>query len=144
MIKEIIKIESSSIYDDEVELSWYDMQKPHLSAVSKGGVTFLYKNSLGHLHANDVLICADGYAIRVSLSTDNLLEFVCRDCVEFAKIAYQIGNRHQPVKIEKEKITTLDDAALADIVEFYKNSKNVQLTKTQGYFTANAKAHHSH
>ena len=39
-----------------------------------------------------------------------LLEF--KDALNFAKVAYEVGNRHQPVMIEDLKIVVLDDISL--------------------------------
>ena len=43
-IKKVIEIRKNiDFYSDEVELSWFDMQKPNLTAVSKEGVNFVVK-----------------------------------------------------------------------------------------------------
>lgn len=144
MIKKVVKISSFQEYDDEVELSWYDMRKPNLSAVSKKGINFITKCAFKHLHLDDVLLCEDGYKICVKVAKDNMFAFVCDDPLEFARIAYEIGNRHQPISIEKGKITVLDDVAIADIVQLYTNSTIVEVHKIQGYFKPNAKANHTH
>lgn len=141
MIKKIKEVKSGVSFDDEVELNWSDLQKPNMSGKTKKGVEFLFKSST-HLHANDVLECEDGYKICVKFQKNTLWEFYCDDSLEFAKLAYQIGNRHQPIMIEKGKITTLDDISLNDII----NQKNalIRVEKTEGIFKPNEKEHHSH
>ncbi len=144
MIKKVVEISKEIEANDEVELSWFDMQKPNLTAVSKSGVNFVVKAKFTHLHENDVLKCEDGYTIQVKRSADEIFILEFSDALVFAKTAYEIGNRHQPVMIEEFKITVLDDISLGDIIqECYKND-DINVEKTKGYFKPNGKAHHSH
>ena len=144
MIKKIINITKDIDFDDEVELSWFDMQKPNLSAVSKNGVEFIIKVKFTHLHENDILVDEEGHAIKVKRSDDEVYELIFKDALNFAKIAYEIGNRHQPVSIEDYKITVLDDISLDDIIKTCTNDENIVVVKTKKYFKPNGKAHHSH
>lgn len=144
MIKKIVDIKRNTDCDDEVELSWFDMQKPNLTAVSKSGVNFVMKVKFTHLHENDILVSEDGYAIRVNRSEDEIFVLGFSDPLNFAKVAYEIGNRHQPVMIEKYKITVLDDISLQDIIKDCYKNEAIKVEKTQGYFKPNGKAHHSH
>lgn len=144
MIKKIVDIKRNIDFDDEVELSWFDMQKPNLTAVSKNEVDFIIKVKFTHLHENDILVDENGYAIKVSRSEDEIFELKFEDALTFAKYAYEIGNRHQPVQIEDFKITVLDDISLQDIIkDAYKNNF-LKVEKKTGYFKPNGKAHHSH
>lgn len=144
MIKKVINIKKDIEYSDIVELSWFDMQKPNLSAVSKEGVEFIIKVKFTHLHENDILECEDGHLIKVSRCKDEIYVLGFSNALEFAKIAYEIGNRHQPVCIEEYKITVLDDISLSDIVKICEENQNISVQKTKGYFKPNGKAHHSH
>ncbi len=144
MIKKIINITKEIDADDEVELSWFDMQKPNLSAVSKEGVEFMIKVKFTHLHENDILVDEDGHTIKVKRSDDKVYELIFTDALNFAKIAYEIGNRHQPVCIEDFKITILDDISLDDIIKTCNDNENIVVVKTKKYFKPNGKAHHSH
>ena len=144
MIKKVIEIKKDIKANDEVELSWFDMQKPNLTAVTKEGINFIVKAKFTHLHENDILVDEDGYAIKVKRSEDNIYIFEFTDALNFAKVAYEIGNRHQPVMIENMKIVVLDDISLADIIEAAYKNDDIKITKTTGYFKANGKAHHSH
>lgn len=144
MIKKVITITKDIDSDDSVELSWFDMQKPNLSAVSNKGVEFMIKVKFTHLHENDILVSEDGYAIKVQRSDDEVYELIFKDPLDFAKVAYEIGNRHQPVCIEEYKITVLDDISLADIIQMCKDNKNIVVEKIKKYFKPNGKAHHSH
>ena len=65
VIKKVIEIKKDIETSDEVELSWFDMQKPNLTAVSKKGINLVVKAKFTHLHENDVLVCEDGYTIKV-------------------------------------------------------------------------------
>jgi len=144
MIKKVIKIEPKSQADDSVNLSWFDMQKPNLSAVSKEEVSFMMKVKFTHLHENDVLVCDDGHRIQVKRSEDEIYECEFSEHISFATTAYEIGNRHQPICIQDYKITILDDISLADIIKDLGKDESVTVTKTRGYFKPNGKAHHSH
>jgi len=144
VIKKIIEIKKNIESTDEVELSWFDMQKPNLTAVTKDGVNFVLKVKFTHLHENDVLVAEDGYAIRVLRSLDEVFILEFSDVLTFAKTAYEIGNRHQPLMMEEFKIMVLDDISLHDIIKECERNENINVEKTKGYFKPNGKAHHSH
>ena len=144
MIKKVIDIEHNTKANDSVALSWFDMQKPNLSAVSEAEVSFIMKVKFTHLHETDVLVCEDGHRIQVKKSKDEIYVFEFKKHIEFARAAYEIGNRHQLIFIGDYKITFLDDLSLADIVLQLKGQEDVSVMKTQGYFRPNGKAHHAH
>jgi len=144
LIQKIITITKDIESNDSVELSWFDMQKPNLSAVSKNGIEFMIKVKFTHLHENDILVDEDGHSIKVQRADDEVYELRFTESLDFAKIAYEIGNRHQPVCIEEYKITVLDDISLDDIIQMCKENKNIVVEKVKKYFKPNGKAHHSH
>jgi urease accessory protein len=144
MIKKVIKIEKNIEANDKVELGWFDMQKPNLTAVSEKGVEFIIIVKFGHLHISDILECEDGYTIEVKKAQDRLYELSFKDSLTFAKTAYEIGNRHQPINIEENKITILDDISIDDIIKTSKANENIDVKEIEGYFQPNGKAHHSH
>ena len=144
VIKKIIEIKKDIDSNDEVALSWFDMQKPNLTAVSKKGINLVVKAKFTHLHENDILLCEDGYAIKVKRSEDEVFILKFNDALTFAKIAYEIGNRHQPLMIEEFKIIVLDDISLSDIIKNCYTNEAIKVEKTKAYFKPNGKAHHSH
>jgi urease accessory protein len=144
VISKVIDIKKDLECTDRVELSWFDMQKPNLSAVSLEGVEFMIKVKFTHLHENDILECEDGHLIKVVRSEDEVYVLEFSTPLSFAKIAYEIGNRHQPVSIQEYKITVLDDISLSDIIKMCEDDENIEVKKTKGYFKPNGKAHHSH
>lgn len=144
MIEKVIKITNNTEASDSVELNWFDMQKPNLSAITRKEKSFIMKVKFTHLHENDVLVCEDGYKIKVLKSEDEIYILEFSDHMTFAKSAYEIGNRHQPVCLDDFKITVLDDISLSDIISNLQEDKSVQITKTKGYFRPNGKAHHKH
>jgi urease accessory protein len=144
VIKKVIEIKKNIDCSDEVELSWFDMQKPNLTAVSKKGVNLIVKAKFTHLHENDILVCEDGYSIKVLRSEDEVFVLEFTDALSFAKVAYEIGNRHQPVMIEEFKIIVLDDISLSDIIKDSYANEKIKVDKIKGYFKPNGKAHHSH
>ncbi len=144
VIKKVIEIKKDIDSNDEVELSWFDMQKPNLTAVSKKNVNIVVKAKFTHLHENDILVCEDGYAIKVSRSEDEVFNLEFNDALAFAKIAYEIGNRHQPLMIEEFKIIVLDDISISDIIKDCYANETIKVEKIKAYFKPNGKAHHSH
>ncbi len=144
VIKKVIEIKKDIEASDEVELSWFDMQKPNLTAVSKKNVNIVVKAKFTHLHENDILVCEDGYAIKVSRSEDEVFNLEFNDALAFAKIAYEIGNRHQPLMIEEFKIIVLDDISISDIIKDCYANETIKVEKIKAYFKPNGKAHHSH
>ena len=144
VIKKVIETKRDIESNDEVELSWFDMQKPNLTAVTKKGVNLVVKAKFTHLHENDILVCEDGMGIKVSRSVDEIFVLEFSDALTFAKTAYEIGNRHQPVMIEEFKIIVLDDISLSDIIKDCYANEKIKCEKTKGYFKPNGKAHHSH
>lgn len=144
MIKKVIEIKRDIEVQDSVLLDWFDMQKPNLCAVTKEGVEFIVKAKYTHLHENDILVCEDGYKIKVSKSEDNIYILTFSDYITFARIAYEIGNRHQPICIEDYKITILEDISTADIIKACKSIDKVEIKKTKAIFKPNGNAHHSH
>ncbi|MDK2062809.1 urease accessory protein UreE [Aliarcobacter butzleri] len=144
VIKKVIEIKKDIPFSDEVELSWFDMQKPNLTAVSKKGVNLVVKAKFTHLHENDILVCEDGMGIKVKRSEDEIFVLEFSDALTFAKTAYEIGNRHQPLQIEEFKIKVLDDISLSDIIKDCYTNEKIKCEKTKAYFKPNGKAHHSH
>ncbi|WP_321313285.1 urease accessory protein UreE [Halarcobacter sp.] len=144
MIKKVIEIKRDIEVQDSVLLDWFDMQKPNLCAVTKEGVEFIVKAKYTHLHENDILVCEDGYKIKVSKSEDNIYILTFSDHITFARIAYEIGNRHQPICIEDYKITILEDISTADIIKACESIDKVEIKKTKAIFKPNGNAHHSH
>lgn len=144
MIKKVIEIVKDIEAKDSVELSWFDMQKPHLSAVTDLGEEFIIRAKFTHLHVRDILICEDGYTIEIKRSDDEVFVLEFSTPWDFAKVAYEIGNRHQPICIEENKITVLDDVSISDIIKKQQQSLHVKVTKCKGEFQPNGNAHHSH
>ncbi|MBY7734181.1 urease accessory protein UreE [Francisella philomiragia] len=144
MIKKVREIRKNLEPNDSVELSWFDMQKPNLTATTQNGVDFIIKIKFTHLHDNDILVCEDGYSIIVRRLKDDIYKINFSNPLSFAKIAYEIGNRHQPICIEEYSIKVLDDISLDDIIQACKNDQTIQIVKTKEYFRPNGKAHHSH
>lgn len=144
MIKKAVKILRDVTSVDRVELDWFDMQKPNICAITQKGVEFIIKAKYTHLHEKDILECEDGYTIEIAKSKTSIYILEFSDHITFAKIAYEIGNRHQPVCIEDYKITILDDVSLQDIIKACESIDKVEIRKEEGYFKPNGNAHHSH
>ncbi|GHV59535.1 hypothetical protein FACS1894103_3100 [Campylobacterota bacterium] len=142
MIKKITQIARGIEADDRVRLSWFDRQKPNLSAISENGVSFAANTAkFDHLHEDDVLIAEAGYTIAVTFIEDEIVELYFDDALDFAKSAYEIGNRHQPICIESMKIIVLNDSALSDIFAELEQNPHIKMVRKNGYFTPNVHRH---
>ena len=144
MIKKAVEIKRDIDAEDEVLLDWFDMQKPNLSAITREGFEFIVKAKYTHLHESDILVCEDGYKIKISKSEDNIYILTFTDHITFARIAYEIGNRHQPICIDDYKITILEDISTSDIIKACESIDKVEVEKSRGIFKPNGNAHHSH
>ena len=139
MIKRIVEITRGAEADDTVRLSWFDRQKPNLSMISEKGVSFAAK--CDHLNEDDILVTEDGYKIAVKFAEDEIVEIHFSDAQDFAKTAYEIGNRHQPIAINDMTITVLNDSALSDIFAQLEHNTHIYMIRRNGYFTPNAHRH---
>jgi urease accessory protein len=144
MIKKIVRIEKNQSADDTVLLSWFDIKKPNLSAVTQKGTEFLLKSNPSNICDGDTLVTQDGYKIKVEIKKEELLVFKFQNALDYAKAAYEIGNRHQPIRIEELSITVLNDSSLYDIVHTLSHNKSVSVEKISGVFSQNAAQHHAH
>ena len=93
------------------------------------------------MHEDDILVCEDGYAIKVLKDKDDIFVLEFKDALSFCKTAYEIGNRHQPLMIEEFKIIVLDDISIADIIKDFMQ-REIKCEK-KGYFKP-MKHTHSH
>jgi len=144
MIKKVISISKNLEANDSVKLDWFDMQKPNLCAITKEGVEFIIKAKYTHLHEADILECEDGYKIKILKSEDNIYTLIFSDHITFARIAYEIGNRHQSICIEDYEITILEDISTADIIKTCEAMDKIEVKKHRGIFKPNGNAHHFH
>lgn len=144
MVKKIVKIEMAQSADDTVLLSWFDIKKPNLSAVSENGIEFILKTQACNLDDGDTLIAEDGYKIKVNIKKDELFVLKFKNAVDFAKTAYEIGNRHQPICIEELSITVLNDSSLSGIIHSLSHNEDISIEKISGVFRQNALSHHTH
>ncbi|MDR2342329.1 MAG: urease accessory protein UreE [Campylobacteraceae bacterium] len=144
MVKKIVKIEGAQSVDDAVLLSWFDIKKPNLSAISENGIEFMLKTQTHSLNDGDTLISEDGYKIKVNIKKDELFVLKFKNILDYAKTAYEIGNRHQPICIEELSITVLNDSSLGGIIHSLSHNKDISIEKTSGVFRQNALSHHTH
>lgn len=144
MIKKVTKIKRIDEFDDSVEIGWFDMKKPNLTATTNNGVDFIIKVNFSHLHEGNILECEDGYKIKVQKAEDTMYELQFTNPMDFAKTAYEIGNRHQPISIQDDQIVVLDDISIHDIIAICRENEAISVKLMNGYFKPNGNAHHSH
>lgn len=144
MIQKVMHIEHESNADDIVELGWYDKQKPHLTAVSSQGVEFIVKANAAHLHTHDVLVCENGHKIRVETKKDLMVKIDFDDGLHFAQVAYEIGNRHQPICLHDRSIIVLNDLSLEPLIASLQGHQGIHIEMIEDFFVPTGKAHHAH
>ncbi|MDR3345871.1 MAG: urease accessory protein UreE [Campylobacteraceae bacterium] len=145
MIKKIVKIEHNTVADDTVSLSWFDKTKPNLASSSEKGVSFVVRADIKHLHENDVFVAEDGYKIAVKWLMDDVFILNFKNALDFARCAYEVGNRHLSICIEDMQITILAySTAEGEIAADFAKNPNVTVSQKNAYFKPNTKAHHEH
>lgn len=68
------------------------------------------------LRDGDVLLSADGLAVRVRAAPEELSRVECTDALSLARAAYHLGNRHVALQIEPGRLYYLHDHVLDDLV----------------------------
>jgi urease accessory protein len=144
MIKKIVSVVREGEAQDSVLLSWFDLRKPKLSAVSAKGVNFTLKIAADRIENGDRLIAEDGYTIAVEIAKDETIVFEFKNAADFAKTAYEIGNRHQPIVIEDMKIVALNNGAIADIIQTASANADITVSKSMEFFRPYANSSHVH
>ena len=135
MIQQIIGTQEGTTHDDSVQLSWFDMQKPNLSATTKNGVNILYKDT-PKLRPNSQLVCENGSVINIELEMDLLYVIACANSSTLATIAYEIGNLHQSICIKKQTIIVLQNPKIKNVITAL-GDKSITITEAKDYFLPN-------
>lgn len=135
---------TDGITQDHVSVDWFDLQKKHLTLTTDAGQTVILKAMPDHWHERPVFVCDDGYRIAVTIRPQALIKLQFSDALTFAKIAYAVGNVHQPIALSDLQIIVLDDSALSDVIHQVEHDDSVTITRFDGVFTPNGRSSHSH
>lgn len=133
---------------DKVLLDHYDMEKPHQKLKSQSGSTIAVSLEHGErLFCGAVLYRDDETLIAVDLLPEDALEIRPKGTLDWAKIAFNIGNMHHPAYLNEECIVTPYDAVLEAMLQKagveYRRCER-QLTGERANYGAGGGHHHHH
>lgn len=96
-----------------VPLSWEDLRKRRLRAVSDSGRTVnIALDEGGVLRDGDLLAVDGGRALVVKLIPEKVLVMKAENMAQFGLVCYELGNRHLPAWIGRDEVIVLDDPVL--------------------------------
>jgi urease accessory protein len=99
---------------DHIALTFDDRHRRRKRYTAQGGTTFLLdlkRSSV--LGAGDALRLTDGRLIRVDAAQEALLEVTAPDARTLLRLAWHIGNRHVPARLEVDRILIREDGVMA-------------------------------
>lgn len=110
--------ESEHLKTDKVLLDHYDMEKPHQKLKTENGTVVALSLEHGeHLFCGAVLYRDDERLIAVDLLPEDALEIHPKTHMEWAKIAFNIGNMHHPAYLNENCIVTPYDTVLETMLK---------------------------
>jgi urease accessory protein len=99
---------------DRITLTFDDRHRRRKRYTAEGGTMFLLdlKRSCV-LRAGDALRLTDGRLIRVDAAAEALLEVTAPDTRTLLRLAWHVGNRHVPARLEVGRILIREDGVMA-------------------------------
>jgi urease accessory protein len=102
-----------------VTLAYIDRHRRRIVLADDTGLDFLLDLpdavALGH---GDGLALDDGGVIKVMAANEDVADIACTDPVQFARIAWHLGNRHLPMEVLDElRLRISWDHVIADMVD---------------------------
>lgn len=90
---------------DPILMPHEQLEKPHQKVVSKGGITLGISLEPGQkLYSGAVLWVDDKTVVFVELEEEDLLEVIPCGNLEWARVAFNIGNMHHPAYLYEQSI----------------------------------------
>ncbi len=129
---------------DPVLLQHEQLEKPHQKVTSKGGFTMGISLETGQkLFGGAVLWVDDETVVFVELAEEDLLEVTPSGNLEWARVAFNIGNFHHAAYLYEEAIRIPYDEGLERMLIRLGVQYSRKVAKLDG-IRANAPADHSH
>ncbi|MDP7166488.1 MAG: urease accessory protein UreE [Nitrospinota bacterium] len=126
---------------ERVALGWEDRLRNRQRVKSDAGTEFGIALPTGQALAEGDVLFEDGErVVAVSTIPEDVLVLYANSAEELARIAYQVGNRHAPVAVEKERVLTPYDS----VIEEYFKKLGVRCGRATEPFTHGFGAFHSH
>ena len=133
---------------DRLVLSYDERHRRRLRYVAAGGTTFLLDlPRAALLRAGDGLRLEDGRIVSVEASPEQLVEVTAPDTAALIKLAWHIGNRHQPAQLEPQRILIREDAVIENMLHgLGATVKHVTepFTPEAGAYDSGSHSHHHH
>ena len=102
---------------DVVRLDYDRRTRRRIALAGAGGLAFLLDLAEAPvLRAGDGIRLEDGRIIVVEAAPEQLLEIICADARELARVAWHLGNRHLATETGERAIHIRADHVIADMV----------------------------
>ncbi len=126
---------------ERVALGWSDRLRSRQRVTSDCGTELGIALPTGQaLHEGDILFEDEKRVVAVATIAEDVLAIYPGTEVDLGRIAYQVGNRHAPIAVGKERVLTPYD----HVLEEYFRKENVRCEKITEPFTHDFGAFHSH
>jgi urease accessory protein len=101
-------------FADRIALTYDDRHRRRMRYTTARGASFLLDlPRAAVLRAGDALRLTDGRLILIEAAPEALLEVTAPDTRTLTRLAWHIGNRHLPARLEAERILIREDAVIA-------------------------------
>lgn len=101
-------------FDDRIALTYDDRHRRRMRYTTARGTSFLLDLARAAvLRAGDALRLTDGRLILIDAAPEALLEVTAADTRTLVRLAWHIGNRHLPARLQADRILIREDAVIA-------------------------------
>jgi urease accessory protein len=101
-------------FADRIALTYDDRHRRRMRYTTARGTSFLLDlPRAAVLRAGDALRLTDGRLILIDAAPEALLEVTAPDTRTLTRLAWHIGNRHLPARLETDRILIREDAVIA-------------------------------
>ncbi|MFL2932360.1 MAG: urease accessory protein UreE [bacterium] len=102
----------------KIPLGWEERTKSRQKVRTENGEEFAIALTTGQtLKVGDILLEDRDRVVVIDAIKEDVLVLHPNSAEEMAKIAFQIGNRHAPIQIEKDRILTPYDRLMEDFLK---------------------------
>ena len=100
-------------FADRIALTYDDRHRRRMRYTTARGISFLLDLARAAvLRAGDALRLTDGRLILIDAAPEALLEVTAPDSRTLTRLAWHIGNRHLPARLEADRILIREDAVI--------------------------------
>ncbi|MBX7197842.1 MAG: urease accessory protein UreE [Rhodospirillaceae bacterium] len=104
--------------EDRVVLTYEYRHRRRITLISEKGVEFLLNlAAVPDLKDGDGFLLSNGKTILIAAAPEELMEITCADSLQFARVAYHLGNRHLPVEIAPGVLRIHADHVVGDMAK---------------------------